>query len=401
MRALTLVFLLPLLAAAQQPAPTGAVTGHVICDDTHLPARMASVVLQPVVDLNSSDLKPDSEAEPYTITTVIQTLLDGSFTISDVKPGNYYVIAEKIGYLSPLSQLSRQDLNHPTPTTAALMTTLLTPVAVVPNRTSTAEVHLLRGATISGAIRFDDGTPDSNAAISLLRKDNSGKWGRFSTKLLSTSFSSINTNDQGSFRITGLPAGAYLLKTSLEISDLQLNHIFSDSRSSAGNTRYSLDIYSGNAMRQRDAKSIKVAEGEDSDANDIEIPLTTLHAITGTVHEAATGRTVNAAHIEIHYTDDDTELVSTDVSKEDEAFHFLYVPEGEYTLKVTRARDVTRTEISNCSQCMPPSHTEEKTLRSFGIAEQPLLLHSDISGVTISVPPKPGSSTATPASPAQ
>ena len=163
------------------------------------------------------------------------------------------------------------------------MTTLLTPVSVAPNRTSTAEVHLLKGATISGTIHFDDGTPDSNAGISLYRKDTSGKWGRFSTKLLSTSWSSMNTNDQGSFRVTGLPAGEYLLKTSLEISDLQLNHIFSDSRSSAGNTRYSLDIYSGNAMRQRDAKAIKLADGEDSGANDIEIPLSTLHAITGTV----------------------------------------------------------------------------------------------------------------------
>ena len=401
MRPLTLLLLLTLSAAAQQPAPTGTVTGHVICDDTHLPARMASVVLQPVVDLNSSDLKPDSETEPYTVTTVIQTLLDGSFTIQDVKPGNYYVIAEKIGYLSPLAQLSRQDLNHPTPATAALMTTLLTPVSVAPNRTSTAEVHLLKGATISGTIHFDDGTPDSNAGISLYRKDTSGKWRRFSTKLLSTSWSSMNTNDQGSFRVTGLPAGEYLLKTSLEISDLQLNHIFSDSRSSAGNTRYSLDIYSGNAMRQRDAKAIKLADGEDSDANDIEIPLSTLHAITGTVREAATGRPVNAAHVEIHYTDDDTQLVSTDVSKDDEAFHFLYVPEGEYTLKVTRARDVTRTEVPNCSQCMPPSHTEEKTLRSFGIAEQPLLLHSDITGLTVSVPPKPATSSNTPASPAQ
>ena len=86
MRPLALLLLLTLSAAAQQPAPTGTVTGHVVCDDTHLPARMASVVLQPVVDLNSSDLKPDSETEPYTVTTVIQTLLDGSFTIQDVKP---------------------------------------------------------------------------------------------------------------------------------------------------------------------------------------------------------------------------------------------------------------------------------------------------------------------------
>ena len=400
MRPLTLTLLL-LATAAHAQQPTGTVTGHVVCDDTHLPARMASVVLQPIVDLNSPDLKPDAyDNRPQSVTTVMQTLLDGSFTIPDVHPGSYYVIAEKIGYLSPLAQLSREDLNHPTKETAGLMATLLTPVSVLPNRTSTAEVHLLKGATIAGQIRFDDGTPDSNTGVALLRKDKTGKWSKFSTKLLSTSFSSNNTNDQGSFRITGLPAGEYLLKTSLEISDLMLNHIFGDSRSSSGSTRYELGIYFPSAMRQRDAKPIKVVEGEDSAGNDIEIPLTTLHAISGTVLEGATGRTVNAAHVSIHYTDDDSELVSTTVSKEDDAFHFLYVPEGEYTLKITEARDVTRTEIPNCPQCMPPSHTEEKTLRTFGNAQQPLLLHSDITALTIAVPPKPAGS-ATPTSPAQ
>ncbi len=393
------LLLLAVTCPAQQPSPSGTVTGRVLCADTHLPARMASVVLQPMVDLNSPDLKPDAhDDKSQNISTVTQTLLDGSFTIPGVHPGNYYVIAEKIGYLSPLAQLSRDDLNHPTEATAKLMATLLTPVSVTPNRTSTAEVRLLKGATVSGTIRFDDGTPDSNTGVSLLRKEKSGKWTRFSAKLLSTSSSSTNTNDQGSFRITGLPAGEYLLKTSLEISDLMLNHIFGDSRSSYGSTRYSLDIFFGNAMRQRDAKMIKLAEGEDSAGNDIEVPLTTLHAISGTVLEGATGHTVNAAHVSIHYTDDHTQLVSTTVREDDNAFHFLYVPEGEYTLEVTDAHDVTRTEVPTCPQCLPPSHTEEKTVRTFGAAEQPLILHSDISNLTVAVPPKPAGP-ATPATP--
>ncbi len=397
MRATLLCLLLTCTALAQQPAPTGTVTGRVLCADTHLPARMASVVLQPIVDLNSPALKPDGkDSKPEPNTTIIQTLLDGSFTIPDVRPGDYYVIAEKVGYLSPLAQLSRDDLNHPTEASANLMATLLTPVSVAANRTSTAEVHLLKGATIAGAIRFDDGTPDSSAGISLLHKDKSGKWTGFRTKLLATSFTPNTTDDQGHFRMTGLPAGEYLLKTTLELSEVIVNHIFREVGGTSFNTRYSLDIYFGNAMRQRDAKPIKVADGEDSAGNDIEIPLTTLHAISGTVLEGATGRTVNAAKIAIHYTDDDTQLVSTTVSKDDNAFHFLYVPEGEYTLKATEARDVTRTEVPTCPQCMPPSHTEEKTVRTFGNAEQPLILHTDITGLTIAVPPKPAGSTTTP-----
>ncbi len=238
------------------------------------------------------------------------------------------------------------------------MATLLTPVSVAANRTSTTEVHLLKGATIAGTIRFDDGTPDAATGVSLLGRDKSGKWSNFRTKLLAGPFSSTLTDDQGRFRITGLPAGEYLLKTTLELSDVVVDHIFRESGSSSSNTRYSLDIYSGNFMRQRDAKPIKLTGAEDSAGNDIEIPLTTLHAISGTVLEGATGRTVNAAHVAIHYTDDDAQLVSANVSKEDNTFHFLYVPEGEYTLKITEARDVTRTEVPTCpnspSRCLPP-----------------------------------------------
>jgi len=384
----------PNASIAQQSPPTGTVAGRVLCADTHLPARMASVVLQPIVDLTSPALKPDEKnAKPEPTTTITQTLLDGSFTIPNVRPGEYYVIAEKLGYLSPLAQLSRDDLNHPSKATADLMAALLTPVTVAANRTSTAEVHLLKGATIAGSIRFDDGTPDAASAVSLLSKDKSGKWSIFRTKLLAGPFSGTTTDDAGHFRFSGLPAGQYLLKTALELDDVIVNHVFSENGSSSSNTRYALDVYFGNAMRQRDAKPIKLADGEASDANDIEIPLAKLHAVSGTVLEGNTGRSVNSAKVEIHYTDDDAQLVSTEVGKDDIGFHFLYVPEGEYTLKVTNPRDVTREEIPSCPQCMPPSHTEEKTIRSFGNAEQPLVLHSDITGLTVTVPPKPRSTT--------
>jgi len=400
----------PLLACvtaatvAQQPAPSGTVSGRVLLD-TNLPARMASVVLQPIVDLTSPALKPDSkDAKPEPNTTVTQTLLDGSFTIPNVRPGEYYVIAEKLGYLSPLAQLSREDLNHPTEATVKLMAALLTPVTVPANRTSNAEIHLIRGATIAGSIRFDDGTPDTGGSVSLLSKDKSGKWSTFRTKLLAGPFSGTTTDDAGRFRFSGLPAGEYLLKTALELNEVIVNHIFNENGGTSSSTRYALDIYFGNAMRQRDAKLIKIVNGEASETNDIEIPLAKLHAVSGTVLEGNTGRTVNAAKVEIHYTDDDAQLVLTEVSKDDNAFHFLYVPEGEYTLKVTNARDVTRTEVPTCpdikSGCMPPTHTEEKTVRTFGPAEQPLVLHSDLTGLTVAVPPKPANSASPAASPA-
>lgn len=96
---------------------------------------------------------------------------------------------------------------------------------------------------------------------------------------------------------------------------------------------------------------------------------------------------MNAAKVSLLWKDDRSELVSTEVRAEDNTFQFEYVPDGEYILAVTDAKDVLRTEVQNCRGCFPPSHTEIKTLRSFGGAEQPLAVHVDLQTVVAPVPP--------------
>jgi hypothetical protein len=248
-------------AAAPAPAGTGTVTGHVICGDTQRPARMASVVLQPMVDLDSPALGTESrnsKSEPTT--TAIGTLLDGSFTIPNVKPGDYYIIAEKLGYLSPLSLLSREDLNHPTQQTKDMIAALLTPVTVTANRTSNTQVTLLKGASISGTVRFDDGMPYANATVGLMHKDKTGKWVPFRTHLIANNSFVDFTDDRGRFRLVGLPAGEYLLKTTVDIHDTQTTYIFRTSGSSGSKPGFTLDVYFGDTVRQRDGKTIKLGD---------------------------------------------------------------------------------------------------------------------------------------------
>src|ERR1035437_5275080 len=99
-------------AVVAAPAATGTVTGHVICGDSHLLDLMASVVLQPVVDLASPAIGPETRStESEATTTVVGTLLDGAFKIPNLAPGDYHVTAEKLASLSPLPELSRDDLN--------------------------------------------------------------------------------------------------------------------------------------------------------------------------------------------------------------------------------------------------------------------------------------------------
>lgn len=389
-------------APAQQPAirkePTGAVTGRVICGDTNLPARIASVTLVPVVDStpptprtgNSSSSQPREAA-----TTIAETLLDGTFTIPDVKPGNYYVAVEKIGYLSPFAQLTREDLNHPTQETMALMARLLTPVSVAANRTTTTEVRILKGAAISGTIRFDDGSPDAGAGVRLFHKDKSGKWAGFRIFMLGRPGNS-GVDDQGHYRISGLPAGEYLVATDLQLSDIVVDHLFSSSGySSSSNSRFALNIYYPNSTRQRDAKPIKLDDGEEASSVDIEIPLTKLHSVTGSIVEAGTGQAVNAATVALLYPDDNSQLVSTSVGKDD-VFHLYFVPEGKYIVKVTNAREVDREEVPSPRGVFPPTHIVEKKIRDYGPAEQSIAIQTDMTGFIVAVPDKTVTAKATP-----
>jgi hypothetical protein len=374
------------------PSAVGIVTGHVVCADTNLPARNAHVFLQPVVGRSLPAKEHNGEQPIQTVSVVSATLLDGSFTIPNVAPGDYYIFVEKPGYLSPFALISREDLDHPKPETADLIARLVTPVTVVANRTSTAEARILKGAAISGTIRFDDGTPHANAAVGLLKKDKSGKWVSFRTKLIAGPFEGMPTDDQGHYRISGLPAGEYLVQTSLALVNILTSQVYGEGGGTADEIKYSLDLYFGDSFRRRDATPIKLSEGEESRSADITIPLSKLHSVSGSLLATKTGHTVNAGNVAIVYPDDNTQLVSARITEDDGSFHFYYLPEGEYILKVTDARDVSREEVPYPPGTFPPFHIEEKKIREYDPQQQPLIINGDMSGVTAQVQPKSSAS---------
>ncbi len=349
---------------ASVPAVTGSITGHVVLGDSRLPARMAWVTLIRIIP----GAKPDAKGEiPSTGAGQAQTLLDGSFTIPHVVPGSYYVMAEKAGYV-PIAHISASEMDHPTQEQFDLLAARMTPTLVVANQASAVNITLAKGATIAGEVHFDDGSADSATAVSLLHRDKSGRWAPFADQL-STFFrddGGILADDQGHFRISGLPAGEYLLRTSLELG---------------GGHDASLDVYFGDVFRQRDAKVIKVGDGEESVGHSIEIPLAKLHTVSGSVVSVATGTPVNSAHVELRYADDDTLVTETNISPDWEEFHFAYVPEGEYTLKVRRPKDTTFEYVA--------SNYLEKTKQAYSDASQPIVVHGEVNGVTIQVKPTP------------
>ncbi len=371
----------------RRPVAPGSVTGHVMLSDTGGPARFAAVTLQPVVSAPAPEGAPKrkvGEAPPATSSRVVHTMLDGSFVVPGVAPGNYYVLADAPGYLSAVGVLTREQLDHPTKEVAERIQQLLVPVAVVSGKVSTAEVRLHRGASLSGTVRFDDGTPYENAAVSLWKSNDRGEWKAITSHLLG---GGGTADDLGHFRFAGLPAGFYRVSVGLETSDVIMNGTFNQTEGWYMHSIYTLAVYSPAAVRAKDARTIELKDGQDESGVQIEVPLSKLHAVSGALVEKGAGRSINAGHVALVWADDGSELASTDVSGEDAAFHMPFVPEGSYTLKVTKAEDLERTEVPNPPGMIPPTETKTKVLQSFGPATQPLVVTSDVQGVLVAVPP--------------
>ena len=252
------------------------------------------------------------------------------------------------------------------------------PITVAANQTTTVDTFLARGASISGVLRFDDGSPDADWL--LYCTDKSGKWVPYlpATAAFNPSDDGGNlADDQGRFRFAGLPAGEYLLKSMLRLDGGYMRDDKGDSRIYAS---YAIDCYYGDGVRQKDAKTIKVGEGEQSDGDNIEIPLAKLHVVAGNVVSIETGAPVNSATLELRYTDDDSLAAKTEMNPAWNGFSFPYVPEGTYTIKVMHAADVSIARN-------PPD--DEKPIRSYTDASQPLIVKGETNGVTIQVKPQP------------
>ncbi len=196
----------------------------------------------------------------------------------------------------------------------------------------------------------------------------------------------IETDDQGRYRIAGLPAAEYIVETELTLSGGMVSNLLGIGSSSETFNIFSLSFFSGGSTRQRDAAAFKLTEGEERTGEDIVVPLEKLHPVTGTVIAKRDGHVVNAGKIDLLYADDRTLAASTDLDKEGSTFHFEFVPEGDYILSVKSASDVVREEVADPPGSEPPSHTNEKLLHAYGDTEQPVTIHGDTSNLVIVVP---------------
>lgn len=393
MRAIVFWFLCSLACTAQGNAQqrhaerTGGATlvsGHVYCADTNAPARMATVILQPAAALES--IAPGGEKAIASRGDAVQTLLDGSFSMPRVAPGSYYVIATQAGYVSPVAALYVSG-NRSGPEVEVRRKALesLPRVTVEPNLPVNVNVTIERGAAVSGSVTWDDGSPASGVRLSLLVRWKD-KWIHIPSNPFERSSFSGGTDDQGEYRISGLPAGEYLLEAQLNLSKTSYNVDDQGSASVSMASLYSLSVYSGGKMRAKDAAPFTITAGEERRGEDLQIPLSRLHTVRGNLVAVRDGHVVNGGKIWLLYADDKSVAGQTSLSSDDDGFTFSFVPEGDYILRVEEAADNEYRHMPNDSKAWSPPRTETRTLRRYGMAEQRVQVLGEMAGLIVTVP---------------
>ncbi len=268
-----------------------------------------------------------------------QTDLDGSFTISDVTPGEYYVVAVYPGYINANDYIFPNALSPELSGSREPLPPFVQRITVASGDTVNTEIRLKRGGSISGSVTYSDGAPIPNVALNAVVKMNNGTFERFG--------SPAHSDVAGKYRIDGLPDGSYAVFSAVD-SDL-------------------LTTFAGGGARASKGRLVVVTSPNESAGVNIAIPQAGGHEIAGIV-SAPDGNRLNHSLIRLYPTGESFLSLSTLLAP-DGTFSFHRVPPDSYTVKCcfdenTLAPTVTGTvdvmvadaDITSVSVTVPPTH---------------------------------------------
>ena len=155
---------------------------------------------------------------------------------------------------------------------------------------------------------------------------------------------------------------------------------------SSGGPAFILSVFSGDAMRTKDAKPFRLTASEERSGEDMALPLSKLHKIRGSLVAKSDGHTLNDGSVSLLFADDHSEVGRSEINRGTETFDFPFVPEGDYVLRVVFAADAVFEDIPNPPGSAPAYQTQSKVVRSYGFVEVPLRVDGDRTELTLDVP---------------
>ena len=395
--------------SAQQPtsppAPTGSVTGYVVYAENQLPARFAEIRLVPKpADMAFTSLVPIKEQPPnsaessqakvmYPIFVVGSTRMDGTFRLDGVPPGEYFVTALKPGYVTPGAATQMNASEDELKNVVASLTVVRVAVGQVAN----VNLTLHRGGVISGRMTYADGSP----AIGALVGAEPAKEIALPANARNTTLSPLQnalqslthaqapqpnmlTDDEGRYRIFGIPPGKYIVGTIINLDHNAAQVFHDDGSNSRSGREHSfpeiIAVYGPGAFRRKDARVFEVRGDEQITDADLTIDPGGLHMLRGKV---LAGEDRHAPSAMVRLREDGAKDIGRFVDiEEDGSFQINYLPPGSYTLEIT-ANDVSA--LSN-SPDGPKEPRQYKTAKLTAVVGD----HDVVLDEVLMLPLKPG-----------
>jgi 5-hydroxyisourate hydrolase-like protein (transthyretin family) len=171
-----------------QNEQSGKISGHVFRSDTGAPLNKTSVTL-----LGAQQTAGFGQVEK---TESVRTVQDGSYSFTDIGPGNYTLHFEKTGYVGQF-----YGQTGPLPVGSSIK---VSPMQNLDN----LDVHLNPAGVISGTIYDEDNEPLEGIQVSAIQLRYSKGGHQQEAPVTGT-----RTDDLGDFRLSGLTPGEYYVKT--------------------------------------------------------------------------------------------------------------------------------------------------------------------------------------------
>jgi hypothetical protein len=312
--------------AKPQPTPNApaksVVKGRITYEDSNRPVRRARLML----------LQTDGEGRMEKTGVTDER---GEFSIKEVGAGNYIMVVDSPGIVSPFSSV---ELEEGMDERSALVSLRREFSEISVNGTNTVEVQIRakRGGIVTGRVNYQDGDPAVNAQIVIMRKKGN-RMTRFITGFSPYSMLSLKTDDRGVYRIAGLPPGEYVLGASEANTREDMREEYA---SVFGGSNFGVSYYQNETSLQQ-ATPVKIEAGQEAGDINITIIDRATYTISGTA-VSRPGRKPVSARLTLQTKTEASALPFADLgptasTDAQGGWEFANVPEGTYVIKVEPA----------------------------------------------------------------